>query len=235
MLNRIGNILENGLDVIFPTLCHICFENPISKHTDNYFCVSCHFALPYTDHFENRENLLMSHFYGRLRLEYAASLLYFSEGSLVQKLLHNLKYKGIKEVGHQAGAVGGMKIYQSKIFQDADCMVPVPIHSKKIITRGYNQSEVIAEGIHEETNIPILRNAIIKKSETSSQTNKSRTDRLDNVEGVFKVVKPESVVGKNILIVDDVVTTGATIESLGKELIASGANKLYLFSVALAV
>lgn len=223
------------MDLIFPTLCQICFENPVQKKTDNYFCVSCHFALPYTDHFENKDNLLMSHFYGRLRLEYGASLLYFSEGGLVQKLLHNLKYRGIRDVGHQVGAVGGIKIYQSKIFQDVDCMVPVPIHISKIKKRGYNQAEVIAEGIYEETNIPILKNAVMKPSASSSQTNKSRTDRLDNVENAFKVSKPELISGKNILMIDDVVTTGATIESLGHELLKNGANKLYLFSAALAI
>lgn len=235
MIGNFRKFFETGLDLIFPTLCQICYENPIQKNSDNFFCVSCHAALPHTDHFQNKDNHLMTHFYGRLKLEYGAALFYFTEGGLVQKLLHNLKYKGIRDVGHQAGAMGGIKMHQTKIFEQVDCMVPVPIHYKKIKKRGYNQAEVIAEGIYAETNIPILKNAVSKPSESSSQTNKNRTDRLDNVENVFKVTKPELIAGKNILMVDDVVTTGATIESLGKELLKYEANKLYLFSVALAV
>lgn len=143
------------------------------------------------------------------------SLLYFSKDSVVQNLLHALKYHGHRELGEYLGRLIGRALQDSEHFKDLDVIIPLPLFKEKEKKRGYNQSTILCEGISKETGIPVMADNVIRTIHTETQTKKHRRDRWENVEGIFKVTGTISLKGKNILLVDDVITTGATLEACG--------------------
>jgi ComF family protein len=215
-------------DLVYPNVCAICEENVIPVG-DNKFCAICWGKLPFTDHFIDEDNDMAMHLVGRLPFDYAGALLLFNEGGIVQKAVHNLKYRGVKEIGNQLGYIAGTKFKEYNVFTDIDGIVPVPLHTTKLKKRGYNQTTIIAEGIKEVINQPIIQNALIKEKATTSQTNKTREERLDNIKDNLEIK------GRHILVVDDVITTGATLEACGRALLKGGAKKVSFFALAMAV
>lgn len=232
-MTTLQKFIENFFQTLYPNLCFGCNLQP--KTRDSSFCVQCLHDLPYTDHFETATNIVTNHFKGRVPLDHGAAILIFTEGGIVQNLLHQLKYKGKREIGEIMGEIAGKKILSSPLFHSPDIIIPVPIHTKKQVSRGYNQSTIFGKAIEKIIHVPCKDNILTKKKETKSQTGKSRTDRIQNVSDVFEMKNAQSVSNKHVLLVDDVVTTGATLEACCLEIIKAGASKISIVSIAAAV
>lgn len=183
-------------------------------------CPKCIQDLPTTDFFSINENPVEKIFWGRVPVQSAGALLFFTKDSLVQTLMAQLKYHHNKKVGILFGQLMGQAIAAEKKFEQIDMLIPIPILDSKINSRGYNQSQVIAIGIQQAWNRPIMQDVLIKKSWSNSQTKKDRTARLQQVPDLFILNHPNRIEGKNILLVDDVITTGATLEAAIETLMA---------------
>ena len=183
-------------------------------------CNQCIQDLPTTDFFSINENTVEKLFWGRVPVQNAGALLFFTKDSLVQTLITQLKYHHNKKVGILFGQLMGQAIAAEKKFEQIDLMIPIPILASKMNSRGYNQSQVIAMGIQQVWNRPIMKDVLIKKNWTNSQTKKDRKARLQQVPDLFILNHPSSIEGKNILLVDDVLTTGATLEAAIETLMA---------------
>ena len=152
-----------------------------------------------------------------------------------RNLIHNLKYKGIKEIGYELGRIYGLSLKDSGFTDDIDLIIPVPLHPSKKRVRGFNQSELISAGIADVTRLPVDIRSLARISVSATQTKRSRYDRWTNVEGIFRVTDPEAIRGKHILLVDDVITTGSTIESCANELLGIEGVKVSVVALAYAV
>jgi ComF family protein len=183
-------------------------------------CIS---DLPSTDFEKHPNNPVEKIFHGRLQLVNATAQYYFTKESLIQRLMHQLKYRGNKELGLQLGRMMGISMKQSGRF-DVDVLIPLPLFPTKEKRRGYNQAAVLCEGMKESMNIPVLYNVITRPQHTETQTKKGRIERWKNIEGKFQLIDADAIRNKHILLVDDVVTTGATLEACGSELLSANAQ-----------
>lgn len=208
--------LNHIINLFYPKVCPAC-GNLLSQDED-IVCLSCRYLLPKTYYERNATNPLSQIFWGQVDFNAVTAEFFFSKTGKVQHLLHQLKYQGNKDAGFFLGQQIGESIKNAELFQDIDFIVPIPLHPKKEFLRGYNQSFVIAQGIEDKTNIPIIKDALRRRVFTSTQTKKSREERMENVKDIFEVVEMERLEGKHLLIVDDVLTTGATIMAAGKTL-----------------
>jgi len=199
------------MQLFFPHNCMGCGSDVLSK--DSMLCLRCNSSLPYTGYESIENNPIENIFRGRVTIKEAASTFYFSKGHLVQHLIHQLKYKGNKEVGQYLGALMGKTLLQSNRFSNIEYLVPLPLYADKEFKRGFNQSTVICNGMSDTMQIPVMNNNVIRQRYTDTQTKKHRAERWENVEGSFAVKDPIKLHGKNVLLVDDVITTGATLEA----------------------
>jgi ComF family protein len=223
---------ENFLRLFYPLLCKACGDEVHS--TDTHLCWRCIEELPLT-HFEPHiENPVKHIFTGRLRLQQACSHLYFSKASIAQAIIHRFKYKGEKKLGVYMGQMMGRAMAMYPHHQHYDAIIPLPLNPKKQLQRGYNQTELLAQGIGEILSVPIITTAVVRTRYTSTQTKKTRIQRWMNVEHVFGIEHPQSVAHKHVLLVDDVITTGATMEAMGAELLKVPGLSLSLASLAYA-
>jgi len=181
-----------------------------------------------------KENKLSEYFYGRVHIEAATSLLLFHKGGSAQNLVHSLKYNGKKEIGHFLGNLMGKELIDSVHFSVIDVIVPVPLHKRKQQKRGFNQSGIFGEGISATTGLPICTNGLLRVIPTETQTRRSRFSRWKNVESVFHIPNQQLFENKNILLVDDVVTTGATLEACAAKLLECKGAKVWIATIALA-
>lgn len=207
----IRNYLNAFLHLLYPQICFGCGTDQIEKEMP--LCPKCIQNLPFTDFFSINENPIEKIFWGRAKIQNACALLFFTKDSLVQTLITQLKYHHNKKVGILFGRLMGEAIAAAEKFEQIDLMIPIPILHSKINSRGYNQSQVIAMGIQQVWNRPIFGDVLTKKSWSNSQTKKDRKARLQQVPDLFILNHPNSIEGKNILLVDDVLTTGATLEA----------------------
>lgn len=203
--------------LFFPHVCAACGTDSID--TQQLLCFSCATNLPLTNFNHHVDNPVEKVFWGRLPLFGAASYLYFSKQSSVQKLMHQFKYKGHKEIGIYFGRKLGESIIESRRFMELEGLVPLPLHPRKERTRGYNQATILCEGMAEILKVPVLATAIERSSRTDTQTRKSRLQRWQNMEGRFQVRDLGALQDKMVLLVDDIITTGATLEACGQELL----------------
>jgi ComF family protein len=231
--NFFKTLIRDMLHTLFPDLCLACRKLP--KTRDAAFCVECLHAMPYSDHFLIKENDVTKHFKGRIDIRHGAALLRFAEGGIVQNMLHSLKYKKRKEVGEILGEIAGTKWAQSSLFTVPDVIIPVPVHPKKQRIRGYNQSTVFGYAVGKAINVRLRDDILIKTKESMSQTGKSRTERVENVREVFNLVKPDDIKNRHVLMVDDVVTTGATLEACCLLLRQNGAGDISILAIAAAL
>jgi ComF family protein len=174
-------------------------------------------------------------FWGRIPVTHASSLCYFNSGSLIQSLLHQVKYKGNQELGHYLGRLIGETLIQSNRFSQIDALVPLPLFPAREKKRGYNQATVLCNGMSEVMNLPVWSNVIRRLTETSSQTRKNRIERWENMEGRFSIVKKNVITNNHIILVDDVITTGATLEACGEVLLAEEGVKLSIVTLAYTI
>ena len=223
-------MINDFFKLIFPKLCSAC-NNTLFKN-EKTICTNCIVTLPKTNFHLEKENPVAKVFWGRVKIEMATSFYSFSKKGRVQNLLHQLKYKGVKEVGSVVGELMGLGWNYSEGFEEVDIIVPVPLHKNKFKKRGYNQSEWIAVGVSKAMGIPINTNSLFRKEDSQTQTNKKRYKRWENVGEIFGISN-EDLSGKRVLLVDDVVTTGATIEACAQLLISKNC-KVFVATVAFA-
>ena len=219
----LATIKESILHLIFPHVCHGCGTDVLS--VNHHLCLECLESLPQTDFHSFADNPMEKHFWGRLPIAHGTSQFYYTKESMMQKLMHEFKYRGNKELGLYLGRLLGRSLQNSR-FNDIDALVPLPLFPAKEKKRGFNQSLVLCEGITEILALPVLKDVIIRTTDTETQTKKNRIERWQNMEGKFELVDLQAVKGKHILLVDDVITTGATLEACGRELIKAGDLKL---------
>ena len=201
----------------FPKNCPAC-GRPLRLFGAN-ICGRCSQNLPETHFFEAPNNPIEKIFYGRLPISAGAAAWYFHKNSALQALLFQLKYKSNKEVGLFIGKQMGALLAASERFASIDALVPVPLHPQALSKRGFNQAALICEGIGQVWHKPVLTSAIARTKHTSTQTKQTRAERCDNIENPLTIKDPISINGKHLLIIDDVITTGATIEACGKTLL----------------
>lgn len=208
--------INDFIGLFYPRVCLACGEVLMSY--EETVCTTCRYLLPKTRYESLSDNPLSRMFRGQVPFKAVTSEFFFSKDGKIQSLMHNLKYKGETDAGLFLGQELGKSLHQSPLFNDADCLIPIPLHPKKEKTRGYNQSRVIAEGIAKETGLDIADECLFRKVYTETQTHKGRNERLKNVSGVFGLHNSDSLKGKHVILIDDVLTTGATMLSAGAAL-----------------
>lgn len=218
------------LNLLFPKTCNGCTEKLRAHET--VLCASCMHHLPLACFHRHEDDTLKNIFYGRVHLQAATALVYFQKKGITQKLLHNLKYKGQEEIGAYFGNWLGSELAESSIFSEVDVVIPVPLHKKKLKKRGYNQVSKFAKAIASRLHASCREDILLKVSDTSSQVFKKRVSRFDAPE-IFKIKQSEVLIGKHILLVDDIVTTGATIEKCANQLLIDPTTKLSVATIAI--
>ncbi len=208
------NILKNIYNLFYPEVCLCCQEHLTSN--EQVICITCRHDLPLTNLSRENNNLVEKSFYGRIPVENATALFYFFKKGNVQELIHALKYKNQQQVGTVLGNWLGDEILDSGRFSNVDCIVPVPLHKKKLKSRGYNQVTTFGESLANKLNFPFEENVLKRVSFTNTQTKKLRLDRWKNVEELFFVEDNAAMENKHILLIDDIITTGATLEACWK-------------------
>ena len=229
-MQQLKTLAAELLQLLFPNLCNACGQ-PLVK-AEHLICLHCRFDLPYTDFHLYVDNPAAKQLWGRMTCERVTAMLYFKKGGRVQQILHGLKYKGKQELGILLGELLAETILQSNKPWDIDFILPVPLHKKRERSRGYNQSLCIAEGLSTGLQRPVYKNVLVKRNATSSQTKKGRFSRYENLKSAFSVEDAAKISGKNILLVDDVITTGATIEACASALHLAGVATLSIAAIA---
>jgi len=203
---------DGFITLFYPRICVVC-GNVLTGHT-GILCVTCMASLPETGYHLCRNNPVEQLFYGRLPVEKAATLLFFDKGSRYRSLLYQLKYHGRTEIGTFLGKLIGSRLSEAG-DADYDVILPIPLHHKRLRKRGYNQSALIAKGMAEILKIPVREDLLTRKILNPTQTRKGRYQRWENVEGIFECTDDHYLLNRHVLVVDDVITTGSTIEAAG--------------------
>lgn len=224
--------LADFISLLFPELCAACGESLMTG--EHLMCTDCRYNLPFTNFHLHADNIVAQQFWGKLPVEGAYALYYFNKGGKVQSLMHQLKYKGVRQIGTLLGNIAGGQLAVNTLFTTAEVIVPVPLHKNRLRQRGYNQSACFAEGLAEQLNIPVESNNLVRVNATETQTHKSRFARFENMKEVFFVNQPERLANKHVLLVDDVITTGSTLEACGERLLKIEGLKLSIATIAYA-
>ena len=224
--------LADFVSLLFPELCPACQASLVAN--EYIICSDCRYNLPYTNFHLQADNIVAQQFYGKVKVEAAYALYYFTKGGKVQNLMHHFKYKGMQQIGNLLGNIAGTQLAENSIFSTADLIIPVPLHKKRLRERGYNQSARFAEGLAEKLHAAVEDHNLLRTVATTTQTHKSRFARFENMQDVFMIKHPEKLVNKHVLLVDDIVTTGSTLEACGIELLKIPGLTLSIATIAYA-
>lgn len=216
--------------LIYPRICACCGNNLWAS--ESVICNHCEYHLPKTWYHLEKDNPVNRIFWGRIPVEQAAAFLHFNKGNKVQTLIHQLKYSGRKDIGLFLGKRYGLLLQESPHFRGIDLIIPVPLHEKRLRRRGYNQSEQFALGLAAGWGMPVDILSLKRLMHSGTQTKKSRFQRWENVHHLFSVVRPDRITGRHILLVDDVITTGATIEACAETLLEVEGTRVSVASIA---
>ncbi|MBN2892826.1 MAG: ComF family protein [Bacteroidales bacterium] len=230
-IRNIKIVTTSVVGLFYPDYCPGC-GNPLVTG-EHYICTECVNNLPYTYFKSSRQNVVSELLLGRFKFEKATSMCFFVKSGRLQKLLHSLKYSNKPEIGNELGRYLGQELQKSDL-DDFDVILPVPLHTKKMKIRGYNQSEAIAQGIKHVIDKPVDTKSVVRAVFTDTQTKKGKVERWENVKDIFEVKNAKKLENKHILIVDDVITTGATLEALAAKIEKIPGAKISVASVAVA-
>jgi ComF family protein len=229
---RPAHLLENLVRLIYPHACAGCGSEVYNR--DALVCWRCIESLPRTGFEKHHENPVYRIFAGRLKVENAMSWLYFSKRTAAQELIHAVKYKGNQALGRQLGQMMGKALLHCTWAADIEAVVPMPLNIRKLRQRGFNQADLLAAGLGEVIGVPVEKVAVMRTKHTATQTRKNRVQRWLNVEHVFDIAENHNLDNKHVLLIDDVITTGATMEACGQVLAALPGVRLSLGSFAFA-
>ncbi len=230
-MNYIRQFFDQILFVLYPPTCIGCREKyPVAS---SKFCVKCLLEIPYTNQWNLHQNEFISHFQGRIKIQHGSALLFYAKQGMAHNILQLFKYHGRKDIGKYLGQILGEKLQESPYYQDIDVIIPVPLHWIKYRQRGFNQSEILAKFISNSINVPYFTKYLFRKKYTFSQTKKSRIGRFANLEKAFNVRNSKELVNKHVLLVDDVLTTGATLESCAQKILEIPGTKVSMATLAM--
>jgi ComF family protein len=221
------------LHLFFPHTCAGCGTDVIDH--DQLLCLHCLNDLPATNFFNQPNNPVEQVFYGRIPVANAAAGYFFTKDSLLQNLIVQLKYRGNKQIGFYLGQLLGNFLIKSDRFRDVTALVPLPLNPRREKNRGYNQATMLCNGISSVWKKPVIEKAVVRRVYTETQTHKGRISRWENMDGIFEVVNPSALESKHILLVDDVVTTGATLEACGSEILKVPGTTLSVATLAYTI
>jgi ComF family protein len=224
--------LADFVSLLFPELCAACRESLMAN--EHLICTDCRYNLPFTNFHLQPGNIVAQQFWGKIKVEGAYALYYFTKGGKIQNLMHQFKYKGVKQIGNLLGNIAGEQLIKNEVFNSVDLIIHVPLHKKRMIQRGYNQSACFAEGLAQKLNAAVEYHNLVRAIATETQTHRSRFARFENMQEVFQVKYPEKLIDKHVLLVDDVITTGSTLEACGIELLKIPGLKLSIATIAYA-
>lgn len=231
MMKALKTILNDFLNLFFPNTCLLC-KRPLIDG-ENQICLHCLCDLPQTSYALQQNNPVEQLFAGKVNITAASAFLHYEKESHVQKLIHALKYYDNKELGYLLGRMAAFVLMESNSpLCQADLLIPIPLHPRKIKQRGYNQSEWIARGVSSILHIPVDTSHVFRIKKTDTQTRKSIYERWGNVQGVFSIIDQQDLAGKHILLIDDVVTTGSTMEACALLLENIPKTQIYAFALA---
>lgn len=225
-------LLTDFMALLYPSICIGCED--VLQHHEEVICLSCSVDLPKTN-FENQKNNPVERlFWFKTKIEEASSSYFFSKNSRIQNMIHSFKYKGNQEAAIFMGKQMGELIKCSDRFKGVTLIIPVPLHPIKFKKRGYNQAQKIAEGISETLGIPVLTESLFRKIPNQTQTKKSLFNRWKNVNSIFGIRNPQYIEKQHVLLVDDVITSGSTIEAAAQEILLCKETKVSIASLAVA-
>ena len=225
-------MFKNLVNLFFPSVCSGCHSLLISNEI--IICTLCRHNLPLTNHHLNPENEAFKKFYGRIPVEYTSAMLYFHKKGIVQELIHNLKYKGQEEIGTVLGEWYSEDLKKSTIIQSVNEIIPVPLHKKKLGERGYNQVTLFGQSLSDGLNINYNPHLLIRNRYSKTQSKKTFLNRSDGIETIFDVIFTEKDHNKHFLLVDDVITTGSTLEACSRALLKIPGAKISVVCIAIA-
>jgi ComF family protein len=223
--------LRDFVSLIYPDVCICCGEG--LGVGEEHICMLCLFGLPKTNFHLFNDNILKKMFSGRVPVDAACAMYYYRKGETLQTIVHEMKYKGRKEIGTALGRQYGYELAKVKDYANSDYIIPVPLHSKKLKKRGYNQSEFFAKGLSEILAIPVNL-SLYRKIFTETQTHKTRYKRWENVNSVFEINNSDELRDKQVILVDDIITTGATIEGCANALLNAGVREINICAIGFA-
>lgn len=224
-------MIQKVLNLFFPKAC--CGCNSFLQSTENVICTQCRHEIPLTNHHSNEENEVMSRFYGRIPLEHASTLFYFHKKGIVQEMIHKLKYKGHQEVAETIGFWFGEELKDVEKLKDVDFIIPVPLHKRRLRTRGFNQVTKFGEALSSTLQIPFIETILQRNTYSETQVRKNIFQRSEVTGSIFSANFTEEMHNKHFLLIDDVITTGATLESCGRELLKIPGAKLSIVCMAM--
>ena len=220
--------ISDLVELIFPRHCYVCGE--VLSRQEHDMCLDCLYKLPKIEqkHIGEMEKV----FWGRFNVERVASYIYYQKESPYNRLLHKMKYGNHPEVGTRLAVMAAENLAKEGFFDGIDAIVPLPLSKKKRRTRGYNQCDYIAEGLSQTTGIPVLKDCVVRSKANESQTHKTRDERWKNAEGIFSLATPQAIEGKHVLLVDDILTTGATLTNCALAIQQHSKCKISVFTLA---
>ncbi len=226
-------LLQNLIGLFYPKVCPAC--GSLLNKDEDVICLTCNFMMSKTAYESIADNPVARIFWGRIPFQFVSSSYFFAKGGRIQALIHELKYKSNREAGLFLGRQLAVDIQKAGLSDGVHFLVPVPLHPKKLRSRGYNQSDILAQGMAEVLQIPVVSDNLLRVIASSSQTRKTRDERWENVKNIFEVKQAKQFEGKHILLVDDVITTGSTIAACAEVLMQVPNIKLSVATAACAV
>ncbi|MEM6686094.1 MAG: phosphoribosyltransferase family protein [Bacteroidota bacterium] len=227
-----ANILNNILSSFFPATCFTCTTQ--LQHQEKGICTKCMHNLPFTEFHLQKENTVLHTFYGRVHIENATALLHYKKNSMVQQLIHQLKYKGKQEIGTLLGNMLGERLQNEMRFNNIDYIIPVPLHKKRLRKRGYNQVTTFGKQLAIHLNATYIDDVLVKVQNIKTQAFKKRAARWLTAQHSFEITETTTLAGKHILLVDDIITTGATLEACALALQKIPNTKISIATMSIA-
>jgi ComF family protein len=232
MLQAIKARIEALISLFYPDICYIC-DNPVVEG-EKHICLYCLCKLPQTGYHLHLSNPAEERFRGRFAYQRISSYLHFEKGGYTQKVVHQIKYKNSEDFGIWCGQLMAEDMQASGFFAGIDLIIPVPLHKKRMKKRGYNQAEALAKGLSKRCGIPVNKDSLLKIKANVTQTKKGRYERWLNSTDTFIVAYPEMLSGKHVLLIDDVLTTGSTLEACARQILACEDVKISILTLAIS-